>query len=60
MGRFLSLVRFLFIAAYPDCFENEIIAEMRGHIEENNKSFFGNPWENISLTWNFNRLIDCP
>lgn len=41
-GRFLSLVRFCFIAAYPECFESEIIAEMRGQIDENDRSVF---WE---------------
>jgi arginine N-succinyltransferase len=41
-GRFLSLVRFSFIAAYPECFENEIIAEMRGQIDDQDRSVF---WE---------------
>lgn len=41
-GRFLSLVRFCFIAAYPNCFESEIIAEMRGQIDDQDRSVF---WE---------------
>jgi len=30
LGRLLSLCRFLFIAAYPDCFADQVISEMRG------------------------------
>jgi len=41
-GRFLSLVRFSFIAAYPECFEHEVIAEMRGRIDDQHRSVF---WE---------------
>ena len=41
-GRFLSLSRFSFIAAYPECFETEVIAEMRGKIDDDDRSVF---WE---------------
>ncbi len=37
-GRLLSLARFLFLADFPDRFENEIIAEMRGVVDENGRS----------------------
>ena len=42
VGRLLSLSRFVFIAQYPHCFENKIIAEMRGVLDENNQSPFWN------------------
>ena len=38
IGRLLSLSRFLFMAQFPDRFENEVIAEMRGVIDENGES----------------------
>ena len=37
-GRLLSLSRFMFIADFPDRFENEIIAELRGVVDEQGKS----------------------
>lgn len=43
-GRLLSLSRFLFIAAFPNRFDNMICANMRGYIDENNVSPF---WEGI-------------
>ncbi|UUO05129.1 arginine N-succinyltransferase [Blastopirellula sp. J2-11] len=42
VGRVLSLCRFLFMANYPDLFESEVIAEMRGVIDEQGNSPF---WE---------------
>ena len=39
-GRTLSLVRFLFMADYPDFFDPEVIAEMRGVIDEQGRSAF--------------------
>lgn len=39
-GKFLSKVRFLFIAAFQSCFEQKIIAEMRGFSDENGQSAF--------------------
>lgn len=41
-GRLLSVSRFLFMAEYPQCFEDEVIAEMRGVIDDNDRSPF---WE---------------
>ncbi len=41
-GKLLSLSRFIFMAQYQQCFENEVIAEMRGVIDENDRSPF---WE---------------
>lgn len=39
-GRLLSLSRFLFMAEYPQLFDPEIIAEMRGVIDEQGRSPF--------------------
>lgn len=39
-GRFLSLARFLFIAAHPELFDPVVIAEMRGVIDEKGRSPF--------------------
>jgi len=39
-GRLLSLCRFLFMAEYPRLFDPEIIAEMRGVIDEQGRSPF--------------------
>lgn len=41
-GRFLSLSRFLFMAEDKEYFENEVIAEMRGQVNENGESPFWN------------------
>lgn len=43
LGRLLSLSRFMFIADHKDRFTDEIIAEMRGFIENNQSPF----WENL-------------
>lgn len=40
LGRLLSLSRFLFIAQFPQLFEDMIIAEMRGWIDEDGSSPF--------------------
>jgi len=42
LGRLLSLSRFLFMAQYPQCFENFVIAEMRGILDDENHSPFWN------------------
>lgn len=44
LGKLLSLSRFLFIAAYPQRFEQIIVAEMRGYIDEDNQSPF---WDGV-------------
>jgi arginine N-succinyltransferase len=41
-GRFLSIVRFLFMAAHPRLFEQTVIAEMRGVVDSSGNSPF---WE---------------
>ncbi len=43
-GRFLSLSRFLFMAENRDSFENEVIAELRGCVDDNGHSPF---WEAV-------------
>jgi arginine N-succinyltransferase len=43
-GRFLSLARFLFMAEYPTRFESQVIAEMRGVIDDQGRSPF---WDAI-------------
>lgn len=44
LGRLLSLGRFLFLRSFPQRFEEEIIAEMRGYIDETGTSPF---WEAV-------------
>jgi arginine N-succinyltransferase len=41
-GRFLQLVRFLFIAERPEIFESTVVSEIRGVIDEQNRSPFWN------------------
>lgn len=43
-GRLLQLVRFMFIANFPDAFETTIVSELRGVIDENGHSPF---WDNL-------------
>ena len=43
-GRLLSLSRFLFVAAYRSCFEDSIVAELRGRIDSEGHSVF---WDSI-------------
>lgn len=45
-GRVLSLSRFLFIAQWPKLFEQEVIAEMRGVVDERGNSPF---WEALGV-----------
>jgi len=44
LGRFLSLARFLFMAEYPERFEENVIAEMRGRSDERGRSPF---WDGL-------------
>lgn len=44
LGRLLSLGRFLFMAAYPARFDAEVIAELRGYLDDNNRSPF---WDSV-------------
>jgi len=39
-GRFLQLVRFLFVAEHPEAFSPTIVSELRGVIDENGRSPF--------------------
>jgi arginine N-succinyltransferase len=39
-GRFLQLVRFLFLAEHPDAFEPVVVSELRGVIDEHGRSPF--------------------
>lgn len=43
-GRLLSLGRLLFIAAFPERFTDEVVAEMRGYIDQTGRSPF---WEAV-------------
>jgi arginine N-succinyltransferase len=43
-GRFLQLVRFLFVAEHPEAFENLIVSELRGVIDDNGFSPF---WDGV-------------
>lgn len=41
LGRFLSRVRFLFMALYPQCFDTRVVAEIRGwHDGKGNSPFY--------------------
>lgn len=51
-GRLLSLSRFLFMADQPQRFEDDIIAEMRGQLDEDGQSPF---WNSIA-----SHFIDMP
>lgn len=44
LGRLLSLSRFLFVAAFPQRFRPEVIAELRGYLDENGRSAF---WDTV-------------
>jgi arginine N-succinyltransferase len=44
LGRLLSFSRFLFIGAFPDRFEESVIAEMRGVVDKEGHSPF---WEHV-------------
>ena len=44
LGRLLSLSRFLFVATFPERFDEQIIAELRGYIDEDGRSPF---WETV-------------
>ncbi|HVT90993.1 MAG TPA: arginine N-succinyltransferase [Tepidisphaeraceae bacterium] len=39
-GRFLQLVRFLFIAERPQCFESTVVSEIRGVVDDQGRSPF--------------------
>lgn len=43
-GKLLSKVRFLFLAAFRDCFAQRVVAEMRGYSDSNGRSPF---WEGL-------------
>jgi arginine N-succinyltransferase len=44
LGRLLSLARFLFIGAFPDRFDDTVIAELRGYLDQRGLSPF---WEAV-------------
>jgi arginine N-succinyltransferase len=44
VGRLLSLSRFCFMKAFPDRFDSEVLAELRGYIDEHGQSPF---WEAV-------------
>lgn len=44
LGRLLSLARFLFMAAFPERFDTEVIAELRGYLDADNRSPF---WDSV-------------
>lgn len=43
-GRFLQLVRFLFIAERPECFESTVVSEIRGVLDDQGRSPF---WDGL-------------
>ncbi len=44
LGRLLSLCRFLFMKRFPERFDQQVVAELRGHIDEEDQSPF---WEAV-------------
>lgn len=52
-GRFLSKVRFLFMAEYPERFSDRVIAEMRGATDEHGIPPFWNWLQRLFLTIDF-------
>jgi arginine N-succinyltransferase len=46
LGKLLSLSRFTFMQAFPERFDTEIIAELRGYIDADNRSPF---WEAVGV-----------
>lgn len=46
LGRLLSLARFCFMKTFPERFDAEVIAELRGYIDEHNKSPF---WDAVGV-----------
>ena len=46
LGRLLSLSRFCFMKAFPERFDDTVIAELRGYIDENSRSPF---WEAVGV-----------
>lgn len=46
LGRLLSLSRFCFMKAFPERFDDEVIAELRGFIDDTNRSPF---WEAVGV-----------
>jgi arginine N-succinyltransferase len=58
LGRLLSLSRFLFIAAFPERFEEKIVAEMRGYIDEKGQCPFWNGVGKHFLNIEFDELMN--
>lgn len=52
-GRFLSKVRFLFMAEYPQRFSDRVIAEMRGAADDNGQPPFWHWLQQLFLTIDF-------
>ncbi|NDV61778.1 arginine N-succinyltransferase [Puniceicoccales bacterium CK1056] len=46
LGKLLSLARFCFMKSFPERFDNEVIAELRGYINDQNLSPF---WEAVGV-----------
>ena len=46
LGRLLSVARFCFMKAFPERFDEEVIAELRGYINEDHQSPF---WEAVGV-----------
>ena len=58
LGRLLSLSRFLFMASFPERFDTKVVAEMRGFIDDENKSPFWNGLGRHFLDIEFEDLMD--
>lgn len=58
LGRLLSLSRFLFIANFPDRFDENIFAEMRGTIDKTHVAPFWNGLGRHFYNVEFNKIIE--
>ncbi len=61
IGKFLSRSRFMLVADFPERFDSQIFAELRGYLDENNKSPF---WEHFThkffgISYNRANLINA-
>ncbi|MFH7127688.1 arginine N-succinyltransferase [Klebsiella pneumoniae] len=59
-GYLLSKSRFLFMAAFRERFNEKVVAEMRGVIDEQGYSpFWGRAWANAFSPWSFPVPTTC-
>lgn len=57
-GRLLSLSRFLFIASFPQRFDQNILSNMRGYIDDHDNCLFWKEFGNKFLLLDFKEVMD--